>query len=582
MLDSNVENVKSRLSIDDVISGYLKLEKAGSSLRAKCPFHADKSPSFYVSPQRGIYKCFGCGKSGDIFNFVGEYEGLSFPETLEKLAQKAGVVLEKKNFSESGKKNNKILDCLEDLTIFWQKNLLKNSEVKNYLKKRGLDEKLVKQFKVGYAKDSWNETFLYLKNKSYSEEILEKAGIIKKVEGGKIYDRFRNRIIFPIFDVNGKVVAFSGRDFSGKKDIAKYLNSPETIFFNKSEILFGFNFAKFKIREFGFTIVVEGQMDLLMSHKIGYSNSVASSGTSLTEGHLKKILPISDKIVFCYDGDDAGEEASYRGAVKALSLGFNVKVADFPEKKDPADVILKDPEDYKKIIKDSLDIINFYTNRIIKKNISLHEKIKLLEEKIIPLIFNVKNPMEREVYINSIAKNFEIGNESILKSLNIYKENFEEEKKKTNFRKKFQEKNENQNIEKKTEKGIIEPVKEKILKQLIGIYFWQKNIARKDDFKINENDLEKIIENIEVKNFSDKLEKKDLDKISFDMEILYLDTDKKVLEKEVNELFLRLSEFLKKEEFENLQRKLKQAELSKDLNLLEKIKKKINDLYKNI
>ncbi|MCD5396770.1 MAG: DNA primase [Candidatus Pacebacteria bacterium] len=343
---SDVEEIKSRLSIDEVISQYLKFKKAGSSFIAICPFHNEKSPSFNISPSLGIYKCFGCGESGDIFSFVQKMEGITFPEALEKLASQAGVILTKKRDSSEKKKQAKeekerLLKILEEATLFFQINLSENNQAENYLKKRGVNENIVRKFRLGFAKDSWHslEEFLYSKN--YKQEELIKIGLIKKNEKGKIYDRFRNRIIFPLFDLEDKPVAFSGRDLSGTKDIAKYLNSPETIFFNKSEVLYGLNFAKFEGRKRDYFIIVEGQMDLIMSHQIGFENTVAVSGTSLTTQHLKNLGRFSKNLIFAFDSDKAGIEAAFKGIKLALSENFDVKILDISRGMDPADVILE-------------------------------------------------------------------------------------------------------------------------------------------------------------------------------------------------------------------------------------------------
>jgi len=345
---TDINEIKSRLNIEDVVAEYIKLEKSGIGFKAPCPFHNEKTPSFNVSPSRGIYKCFGCGESGDIFNFVEKIEGISFQESLEKLAQKAGVELtkstgksKKEREKEKTEKEN-LLKILEDSTKFFQINLLKDEKAKNYLKKRGVDEKTVKKFRIGLAKDSWHDLEIFLTKKGYSKVNIEKVGLIKKNEKGNVYDRFRDRIVFPIFDLNDNPIAFSGRDLSEKDNTAKYLNSPETIFFNKSEILYGLNLAKNEARRRKYFIIVEGQMDLIMSHKVGFKNTVATSGTSLTEQHLKNLSRFSKNLIFAFDSDNAGIEASYKGMKKALTEDFDVKILNIPENNDPADIILDD------------------------------------------------------------------------------------------------------------------------------------------------------------------------------------------------------------------------------------------------
>lgn len=351
-MSANIDEIKSRLKIEEVISEYIKIKKAGSGFTALCPFHNEKSPSFNVSPDRGIYKCFGCGESGDIFEFVQKFEGIEFTEALKKLAEKAGVQLteyqqnpeEQKEKAAKKKKKQRLLTLLAEATKFFQINLMKNESAKDYIKKRGVTAEVAKKFKIGYALDEWNSMENHLLTMNFTQEEILSVGLTKKNEAGKIYDRFRNRIIFPIFDESGNPVAYSGRDVSGPKDskiqMAKYLNSPETLFFDKSNILFGLNFAKVEARKRKYFIVVEGQMDLIMSHKAGFENTVATSGTSLTDQHLALLARFSKNLIFAFDSDKAGVEAAFRGIKKAMAMDFDVKILDIPTGSDPADIIL--------------------------------------------------------------------------------------------------------------------------------------------------------------------------------------------------------------------------------------------------
>ena len=236
-MSDSVEKIKERLGIVEVVGGYLKLEKAGKNLKARCPFHNEKTPSFFVSPDRGSFYCFGCGAKGDIFSFVEQFEGLDFKGALKLLAERAGVRLEYERSSLSTDKSGreKLFQVLEKAADYFEANLKLNDEARNYLKKRGLTEKTITTFRLGFAPDEWRSLLTHLKSDKFSESVLEKAGLIKKGEtGGNYYDRFRGRIIFPIADSAGRIVGFSGRILSGKPDDAKYLNSPETELFVKS------------------------------------------------------------------------------------------------------------------------------------------------------------------------------------------------------------------------------------------------------------------------------------------------------------------------------------------------------------
>src|SRR3990167_7220635 len=334
-MNSPVAKIKERLSIEDVVSSYIKLERAGANLKAKCPFHNEKTPSFFVSPSRESYYCFGCGASGDIFTFVEEFEGLDFKGALKLLAARAGIVLEYQNKEEESEKE-KLYKALEESTLYFSNNLKENKKVLEYLKSRGLSEDTIKDFRVGFAKDDWRELYNYLKKEGYSDPELERAGLVIKSEKG-FYDRFRGRIMFPISDSSGRIIAFSGRVFNGDKKSAKYINSPETPIFSKSSVLYGLDRAKESIRKNNFSILVEGQMDLLLSHQAGYRNTVATSGTALSEStetkenvvsNLGLIRRLSENLVLAFDGDKAGLHASERAGRIALSLGMDVKVAD--------------------------------------------------------------------------------------------------------------------------------------------------------------------------------------------------------------------------------------------------------------
>ncbi|MEK6529094.1 MAG: DNA primase, partial [Nitrospirota bacterium] len=278
--NSALEEIKSKLDIVEVISEYIPLKRAGQNWRGLCPFHAEKTPSFMVSPSKQIYHCFGCGTGGDIFTFLLKYENLSFQEALNILAEKAGVTLKKfqKNTAKTGEKES-ILNLHKDALIFYQNSLVKNQKAVRYLADRGINSKAQKLFFVGCAADSWDALFSYLQNKGYKAEEIKKSGLI--VRGTKnYYDVFRNRIIFPIFNMRGEVIAFGGRVMDNS--MPKYLNSPETPIFNKSRTLYGLSHAKESIKKTGTAVLVEGYLDVITAHMYGFSNTVAPLGTALT------------------------------------------------------------------------------------------------------------------------------------------------------------------------------------------------------------------------------------------------------------------------------------------------------------
>lgn len=405
-MSTHVEQIKEKLGIVDVVGSYIELHKAGTNFKAKCPFHNEKSPSFFVSPGRNSYYCFGCAAKGDIFTFVQEFEGLDFVGALRVLAKRAGVELVRENPAIRTERERLYL-TMEHATLFFERSLKVKPEALAYLKKRGLKEETIKDWRLGYASVDWRELFSYLQSKKISIEDMEKVGLVKKSEkpnsGSGYYDRFRGRIMFPIFDSSGRVVAFSGRQFESDGTEAKYINSPETPLFEKSKILYGFDRAKLNIRRQDFSLLVEGQMDLLMSHQAGFDNAVASSGTALTENHVDIIRRLSNNLVIAYDGDDAGGAAAVRGWQLALGRGMEVKIATLPEGKDPADIILENPKILTDAIANARHIIDVLLDKVMSKTLSDRERKVVVEKEILPYVAGLQSIAEQSHFISEIA-----------------------------------------------------------------------------------------------------------------------------------------------------------------------------------
>ncbi len=579
-MDREIEEIKSRLTIDELVSEYVKLKKAGSGLVGLCPFHSEKTPSFHISPDRGIYKCFGCGESGDIFSFLQKFEGLTFPEVKKKLADRTGVILS--NFNENNsiqpnfqkQEKEKGLFLLDKATTFWQKNLALNEEAKNYLKKRGVSGEIAKKFRLGLALDQWNSLEKYLQGLDFSVEEMLKVGLIKKNEQGKIYDRFRNRIIFPIFDEQDNPVAFSGRDLSNSDKVAKYLNSPESIFFDKSDILFGFNWAKVEARKRGYFILVEGQMDLIMNHQIGFTNTVATSGTSLTEKHLKKLARFSKNLIFAFDSDRAGLEAAFKGIKKALALDFDVKILDIPTGKDPADIILESAEKWKKIVQNSKNIIEFFINKISLSDLDLKQKNQAMMEKIYPFVISINSPIEQNYYLGKISEAFGVEKKAVREELELAKKQF--------ILAEEQEQKRGKVLEKKldifSENTIIEKTQKKILKQLTAIYYWQKNLKNSEPLVDHKKVLEIIKKYTSEKTLQDILNLEDnhseyLSSLIFEIEILYAEKETHALEYDLQEMTERLEREKIKNEISILKKELYLANENERKEILQKIQK---------
>ncbi|MFZ2484827.1 MAG: DNA primase [Minisyncoccia bacterium] len=408
----DVDTIKERLDIAEIVSGYVKLEKAGASFKGRCPFHQEKTPSFFVSPGRQSYYCFGCGAKGDIFTFVEEMEGLEFRGALKLLAEKAGVELEYKT-SESKTEKDKILAVLEEATTFFEKELAANESAKGYVTSRGINNETTKIWRIGYAPAEWRSLLGHLQSLGYDKDIILKAGLIKlKEDGGEPYDVFRDRIIFPLADQNGRVIAFSGRALA-KETEPKYLNSPETILFTKSEVLYGLDKAKDQIRRKDYAVLVEGQIDLVLSHQVGVDNTVATSGTAFTNLHLERLKRFSSRIIIAFDGDLAGEKAAEKASELGISLGLEVKVASMPEGEDPAEVAKRDPEEWKNTLRESLPAVEFFFKKIEKKEKDPRKLGKQIEKEILPLVKLLKSSIEQSHFISMIAKRTGIKEEII-------------------------------------------------------------------------------------------------------------------------------------------------------------------------
>jgi len=433
-MQTPVEQIKERLSIVDVVGEYVKLERAGKTLRARCPFHAEKTASFYVSPERGSYHCFGCHRGGDIFSFLQEIEGYDFRSALSALAERAGVTLSSVNKEERSVKHE-ILKLLEEATLFYQRALLTTAEPKEYLKNRSVTEESVRRFRIGYAPREWHNLYDYLKGKGFPPSRIEESGlIIRRNEsavslGAGYYDRFRGRVMFPIMNTEGSVIGFSGRILPGENvdaekearldqsGQAKYINTPQTMLYDKSKALFGYSQAKDSIRHENVAILVEGQMDVVLSHQAGIRNTVAVSGTALTGGHLSILGRLTDKIIMAFDADSAGIAAAERSIYAALESGFDVSVAVLPEGKDPADLVRELPSHWHTALQGALHVIDFYLTVLSRTVPDVRERGKAVHRQVIPLLARLGSEIDRAHFIGKIAESLSISEEPLWREL---------------------------------------------------------------------------------------------------------------------------------------------------------------------
>ena len=420
-----VEQIKAKLSILEVVSPYVKLTKSGRNYKGLSPFNKEKTPSFYVNPERGTYYCFSSGQGGDQFEFIQKMEGVDFKGALKILAEKAGVeiVYQGSGVSKQDKdKRDRLYEATARAEALYTANLLEGKKLEGsayaYAISRGLSEESIKTWGLGYAPDAWRMVLEKLTEGGFTNAELVQAGLVKEADEkkGTWYDRFRNRLMFPIRDAAGRTVAFTGRALD-PNDQAKYLNSPETELYKKSEILFGMDKAKDAIRQRGFALLVEGQMDLLLLHQIGFTNTIALSGTALTSQHLSLIKRYADNLMLALDSDRAGLNASMKNAIVALKSGMRVKAVKLPSGKDPADLAVSDPKDLTSRIKDAQPIVEFFLSVLTESERDQHRLIILVEKTVLPLIAAIQSPMEREHFVGVAARSLGSTPEAIREGL---------------------------------------------------------------------------------------------------------------------------------------------------------------------
>ncbi len=426
MLDSPIDEIKSKLTIEEVISGYVQLQRAGRNMKACCPFHNEKTPSFMVSSERQFWHCFGCNEGGDIFTFVMKMEGLDFKDALKMLAERAGVKLKSVNYAGSGKKS-KILEILEMSRKFYEECLkIKSGKKANeYLLERGLSTGSIDKFQLGYAPDSWDLLSNFLGKKGFKEAEIFDAGMTVKKDRGGFYDRFRGRIMFPINNISGQTVGFSSRVMPGQDESqAKYINTPDTLVYNKSNILYGLDKAKIKIKSEDLCIMVEGNMDTIASVQAGVENAVATSGTALTSQQLRIIKRYTDNIAFAFDVDPAGIKAASRGIDLALGEGMNVLVIQVPEGKDPADCVKSDPELWRSAVKNPKKIMEFYFDSIFAKHdASGVDGKKKIAEELLGIIGRISNKIEQVHYLQMLSEKLNVEEKVLREVLDNAKKN---------------------------------------------------------------------------------------------------------------------------------------------------------------
>ncbi len=420
-MSGTVEQIKERLTIVDVVQQYVQLTRAGKYWKGLSPFTKEKTPSFFVSPDKGLYHCFSTGKGGDMFTFVQEMERVDFKGALTILAEKAGVDIVREAPGARDEREQ-LFAVLEAATEYFVETLSRTPDAQVYLEGRGLEKATLVHWRVGYAPKEWHALKSHLTEKGFSEATLLAAGLIKRpdrddgsTDETRAYDRFRGRIMFPIFDASGRVIAFSGRIFEDDPSHpqAKYLNSPEGVLFDKSRALYGIQDAKSAIRSLGFSMLVEGQVDLLMVHQLGYRSAVATSGTAFTASHVEVLKRYSDNVLLAYDGDKAGINATHRASLLLLDAGLQVKAVSLPAGLDPADLAHSDPTQFKERVKQAQHVVDFFVAHLSATIREDRARILEVGKVVLPLIARMTNALDQAHAVRKTAEALRVSEDAL-------------------------------------------------------------------------------------------------------------------------------------------------------------------------
>jgi DNA primase len=427
--EEDIEKIRTSVDIVDVVSEYVQLKKQGRNYFGLCPFHGEKSPSFSVSPEKQIYHCFGCGAGGNVFSFLMESEGYSFTDAVRKLAQKTNIEISAiaQEVTETPKKNNQMLEAHEMLAKLYHHLLINTEQGKDaldYLMNRGFSEEVIKKFNIGFAPDSWDFVTNFLSRREFNIDQMVRAGLLVQREDGKVFDRFRNRVMFPIWDKQGKVIAFGGRTIS--EDKVKYLNSPETELFNKGKNLYGFHLARPSIRKKEQLLLFEGYIDVIAAIRAGCENAVATLGTALTPEQTSLIRRNAENVIICYDGDQAGITAAFKATEMLEENGCYVKIANLPNGLDPDDYIKQyGAEKFQANVIGSARTVMAFKMEYFRRRKNLQdegERMRYIEE-VLKEISKLPKAIERDHYIRQIADEFSLSLEALkTQQFQIYKQ----------------------------------------------------------------------------------------------------------------------------------------------------------------
>ncbi|WP_276887365.1 DNA primase [Anaerococcus lactolyticus] len=494
--DDMINQIKENSDIVDIIGEYVDLKKAGSSYKGLCPFHNEKTPSFTVDKKKQLFHCFGCGAGGDVVSFIMQKEGLSYPESLKYLAHKAGINIVFTENPEVNQKKVRLYEINKEIMMYFYKNLLTTKAPQDYLLKRGLRSNIVNTFMLGYAKDSWDDLLSFAKSKNINEDDLFELGLIAKSKNGKFYDKYRNRIIFPIIDTYGRIIGFGGRSIDNT--MPKYLNSPESDVFKKRFNLYGLNiFKKQSKRDL---ILVEGYMDVIALNNNGIDLAVASLGTALTVEQAKLAKRYADNIYICYDSDSAGIKATKRAIEIFKEAEIGVSIIQLGEGLDPDEYVKKyGKEAFENKINEAVDEYNYTYEQILDgySQASENEKLEKLNQ-FIGFLASINQDLTREIFINKVSNLFDIDKQTLKGAISKYNNKHHKEK---IYKDNFPE----PNIVVEEKKTDINAHELEILRLIFN---------QQEDYKENSDYFDKYLTSPKAKNFRDFLINKEVDKFN--------------------------------------------------------------------
>lgn len=506
--DEKKNEILGNSDIVAIIGDYVDLKKSGNSYKGLCPFHNEKTPSFTVDDRKQLFHCFGCGEGGDVVSFIMHKEGLSYIDSMKYLAKKAGIKLDDTKSSKENKILNRYYDINKDIMMYFYKNLLTDKACQIYLKNRGFRSNIVNTFMLGFAKNSWDDLLNYVKNKDYLLDDIENLGLIKKSQNGKYYDKYRNRLIFPIINHYGKVIGFGGRSIDST--MPKYLNSPESQVFKKRYNLYGLNV--FKKQSNKDIILVEGYMDVIGLNNQGIDQAVASLGTSLTSDQAKLLKRYAKNVYICYDEDNAGIKATDRAIEILLDEGIKPNIISLEKGLDPDDFVKKYGRDaFIKKMDEASDVYNYKYNKILdlyaeSKDNEKFEKLNLFIE----FLSSIKSDLTREIFINNVSKLFDIDKstlkESVLKYNDNYKKTYKNQNKDSFYNKNdFKNFNTNQNTIIKRKKYSVSTNELETLRLYLN---------QKDEYDENKDFFDQVIVDEKLLEIKQYIDKNGFDKIS--------------------------------------------------------------------